>query len=162
MPSAAAARQCRLWQSYCYAGLDVFGKWGWSKGLHTPRMAGETLLVVVASDLGWLASYQKRSIKAVGAFAVEKSIRPNQSCLVCKKTSRKCGIAKDLVLVYCLLARLYVQRKLGWLYLTDLRIWKNCAMIAKSQKLRLELYQTETKQVNLTSNWPTPIARNHI
>ena len=29
-----------------------FGKWGWSKGLHTPRMAGETLLVVVASDLG--------------------------------------------------------------------------------------------------------------
>lgn len=35
-------------------------------------------------------------------------------------------------------------------------------MIAKSQRLRLELYQTETKQVNLTSNRQAPIAHNYI
>ena len=36
-----------------------FGKWGWFKGFHTPRMAGENSLVVVA-DLGRLTSVPKR------------------------------------------------------------------------------------------------------
>ena len=72
-------RQCRLWQSYCYAGLDVvLGSGAGLKVFIHQEWLEKTLL---SWWLIWDDSppYQKEKDKAVGAFAVEKSIRPNQS-----------------------------------------------------------------------------------
>lgn len=99
MQAVAVLLLCR---SRCFlgsgAGLKVFIHQEWLE---------KTLLS------WWLIWYQKEKDKSRWCFCGGKkaSGRINPDRLVCKKTPRKCGTTKNLVLVYCLLARPYVQRK---------------------------------------------------
>ena len=164
VPSAAAAPPMQavavllLCRSGCFlgsgAGLKVFIHQEWLE---------KTLL---SWWLIWDDSppYQKEKDKSRWCFCGGKKHQA-ESILTVLYAKRRPGNVEPrrIWFLFIVSAQDHMSKEsLGWLNLTDLRIWKNCAMIAKSQRLRLELYQTETKQVNLTSNRQTPIAHNYI